>query len=469
MKKTKNVALVLSSGGARGYAHIGAIEELEARGYHITSVVGASMGALVGAMYCAGRLDQMRDWVLGLTRREILSLIDWSPGFNHIVRGNKLMKRLREIVPDVRIEGLSVPFRAVASDLTTQREVVFSKGSLFRAVRASISIPAFLKPVRVGDHILVDGGLTNPLPINRAVRLPDDDLLISVNVSAPASVRVREAREALRRVNRERSFLSMERLTPAWLSDEPGGNYVTLLASSIDLAIQRNTVLMRKLYRPDVEVEIPMNRYGVFDFDMTERIIRSGRSEMAAALDAWEAGAPPSDAPATTTSVPRVPPVATSRAIHVRHACPADIPALLRLLVEINRLHHEGRPDLFTLTRKYDQAALLSLLADPGYTILVAATPADEVCGYAICRLENPPHNAVLKPVRTYYLDDLCVDVSARGCGIGHHLIEAVRSEARQAGCYNLTLNVWACNESARQFYERCGFKVQKTTMEELL
>lgn len=467
MNKTKNVALVLSSGGARGYAHIGAIEELEARGYRITSVVGASMGALVGAMYCAGRFDEMRDWVLGLTRREILSLIDWSPGLNHIVRGNKLMKRLREIVPDVRIEELTVPFRAVASDLTTQREVVFSKGSLFRAVRASISIPAFLKPVRVGDHILVDGGLTNPLPINRAVRLPGDDLLISVNVSAPASIRVREARETLRRLNRERSFLSVERLTPAWLSDEPGGNYVTLLASSIDLAIQRNTVLMRKLYRPDVEVEIPMNRYGVFDFDMTERIIRSGRSEMAAALDAWEADGAARDASSPPAAAVSAAP--GSHEAHVRRACPADIPVLLRLLAEVNRLHHEGRPDLFVLASKYDCASLSSLLADPAYTVLVAAEPSGEVSGYAICRLENPSRNAVLRPVRTFYLDDLCVDAAARGRGIGHGLIAAVRGAARQAGCYNLTLNVWACNESARRFYERCGFKVQKTTMEELL
>lgn len=282
----RDVSLVLSSGGARGYAHIGAIEVLEERGYRIRSITGTSMGALVGAMYAAGRLEVVKEWACGLTRRDVLSLVDWSLGLNHIVRGDRVMNRLRQMVPDTLIEDLPIPFRAVAADLVTQREVVFSHGSLYRSVRASISIPAFFKPVKIGRHILVDGGMANPLPLNRAVRTPGD-LLVSVNVSAPASEEVKRAKLVARR--QHQSALTLERLTPAWLGGEQAGNYFTLLSSAIALLIQRNSVLRQQLTPPDVTADIPMNRFEVFDFDQARRIIAEGRTRMTEALDRYEA------------------------------------------------------------------------------------------------------------------------------------------------------------------------------------
>ena len=135
------VALVLSSGGARGYAHVGAIKALEERGYRIASVAGASMGALVGGVYCTGKLDELTEWFCKLTKREVLSLIDVSLAKSYVMKGEKLMNTIGTMVNDARIEKLDIPFRAIAADLVTQREVVFSKGSIERAIRSSISMP----------------------------------------------------------------------------------------------------------------------------------------------------------------------------------------------------------------------------------------------------------------------------------------------------------------------------------------
>lgn len=282
----RNVALVLSSGGARGYAHIGAIQALEEHQFQITSVAGTSMGALVGGMYCAGRLDAVKERMCSLTRREVLTLIDWSLGKNHLMKGDKVIEVLKEMVPDVRIEDLPIPFRAVAAELETQREVVFSSRSLYRALRASISIPSVLKPIRVGQYVLVDGGVANPLPLNRVVRTPGD-LLVSINVSAPASERVDQLRrEALQR---EQTWMSSiaRKLIP-FSSEEVDSNYATLLLSAFTMMIQRNTVLAQKLSPPDIAVNIPMNRFSAFDFDHAERIIRKGYECTKEAIQQWE-------------------------------------------------------------------------------------------------------------------------------------------------------------------------------------
>lgn len=288
--KQKNVALVLSSGGARGYAHIGAINALEERNYRITSVAGTSMGALVGGMYCAGKLDLVSEWLYSLKRSDVFALVDWSVGMNHLVKGERIMGRLKEMVPDVRIENLPVPFRAVAADLETQREVVFSKRSLYRAMRASISIPSLFKPVRIGRHILVDGGMANPLPLNRAVRT-EGDLLVSVNVSAPASEEVENLKQ-LALQQRHPQLFSLERMVRPFTPDDTDSNYFTLLTSAFTLLIQRHTVLAQKITPPDIAVNIPMNRFNVFDFAQAERIVREGYEAMNEAIDRWESRPP---------------------------------------------------------------------------------------------------------------------------------------------------------------------------------
>ena len=185
--KKKNVALTLGSGGARGLAHIGAIEELERRGYKITSLSGCSIGSLIAGIYASGKLEEARQWFSSLTRKQMLSLTDFSIGLSHLVKGDKVMEAIKEWVPDCLIEDLPIPVALVASDMTTSREVVFRSGWLFNAIRASISIPLCFEPVRVGDSLLVDGGLVNPLPLNRVERR-DDDILIGINISAECTM-----------------------------------------------------------------------------------------------------------------------------------------------------------------------------------------------------------------------------------------------------------------------------------------
>ena len=140
----KDVALVLSSGGARGLTHIGAIEMLEEQGYHITSIAGCSMGALVGGVYAAGKLNEFREWMKGIDRKKMLELTDFSLSLNHFVKGDRIIEAIMEFVPDMAIEDLPVPYCAVATDWVSGREVVFRTGSLFEAIRASISLPCFI-------------------------------------------------------------------------------------------------------------------------------------------------------------------------------------------------------------------------------------------------------------------------------------------------------------------------------------
>ena len=137
----KKVALVLASGGARGMAHIGAIEELEARGYQISSIAGCSIGSLVGGIYAAGKINEARDWFSSLDKRDILSLTDFSFGLSHLVKGDRVLQAIQEWVPDRNIEDLPIPCAFVATDFIHSEEVVFRSGRLFTAIRASIYIP----------------------------------------------------------------------------------------------------------------------------------------------------------------------------------------------------------------------------------------------------------------------------------------------------------------------------------------
>ena len=178
----KRVALVLGAGGARGLAHIGVIEALQARGYEIGAIAGSSMGALVGGIHAAGKLDAYRDWVEGLVRNDVLRLLDVTFGASGFIRGDRVIATLRELVGSHAIESLPMPFVAVATDLATQREVWFQRGPLFDAIRASIAIPMVFTPHVVGGRELVDGGLLAPLPM-AATRAFHCDLTIAVDLN----------------------------------------------------------------------------------------------------------------------------------------------------------------------------------------------------------------------------------------------------------------------------------------------
>ena len=284
--KKKNVALVLSSGGARGLAHIGAIEELEARGYHISSIAGCSMGALIAGVYAAGKIDEFREWMKTVTRRKMFELTDFSLSLNHIVKGKRIIEAIMEFVPDVAIEELPIPYCAVATDLTAGKEVVFNKGSLFEAIRASISLPSFYEPVQRDGMILIDGGVINPIPLNR-VKRQSGDILVGVDVSGHD---YKSQWEEMRRLTEwQKNDKSLKaKILDKLIPDNIEFNYYTMLSRSSSLMIRQNSILMAKLMKPDVLVDIQMSRYGGFDYDKSEKIIAIGRQKTSLALNKYE-------------------------------------------------------------------------------------------------------------------------------------------------------------------------------------
>ena len=279
---TKDVALVLSSGGARGLAHIGAIEELEAQGYRITSIAGCSMGALIGGVYAAGKLKEFREWMKTVDRKKMLELTDFSLSINHIAKGSRILEAIMEFVPDMPIEDLPIPYCAVATDLKAGREVVFDKGSLFDAIRASISLPSFYEPVQRDGMILIDGGVTNPIPMNRVAR-HEGDILVGVDVSGHDYQKQSEIQQELAEKRKRSKSLSQQILNKL-IPDNLEFNYYTMLSRVSSLMIRQNSILMAQLMKPDVLVDIQMSRYGGFDYDKSEQLIAIGRQKTQQAL-----------------------------------------------------------------------------------------------------------------------------------------------------------------------------------------
>lgn len=282
-EESKEVALVLSTGGARGLAHIGAIDQLTEAGYHIHSVAGTSMGALVGGMYAAGKLEKFKEWMTTIDRRKVLSLLDFSLSLNHVVKGDRIINAMMEVVPDMNIEDLDIPYCAIATDAVTGTEVVFNKGSLYEAIRASISLPLFFDPVKKGNRILIDGGLINPLPLNRVNR-KKGDILVGIDVSGHDYQGQVELRKMIREQNDKSAVMSIiNKIIP----DSFDMNFYTLTNRSVSIMIHNNARLSAKLTPPDILVDIPMNRYNTFDFDKYERLSTIGRNKTKAAIEKY--------------------------------------------------------------------------------------------------------------------------------------------------------------------------------------
>ena len=278
----KDIALALSSGGARGLAHIGVIEELESQGYRIASIAGCSMGALIGGVYAAGKLEEFREWMKTVDKKKMLELTDFSLSLNHIVKGTRIIKAIMEFVPDVLIEDLPIPYCAVATDWISGREVIIDKGSLFEAIRASISLPTFYEPVRRDGMILIDGGVVNPIPMNR-VKRHEGDLLVAVDVSGHDYKAQWE--KTIKLTERQKHDKSLKaKLLDMIIPDNIEFNYYTLLSRTSSIMIRQNSLLMAQLTKPDILIDIQMSRYGSFDYDKSERLITIGRNKARKAL-----------------------------------------------------------------------------------------------------------------------------------------------------------------------------------------
>lgn len=324
----KNVALVLSSGGPRGFAYIGAIEELLDRGYNITSVAGTSIGSLIGGMYAAGKLPEIKEWLFSLGVWKVFTLMDITVSRNHLVNGDRVIKAMKEIVPDVNIEDLDIPYKAVATDFYTGEEVIFDKGNLYQAIRASISIPSLFRPVKYGYRTLIDGGIANTMPMDRVARTEGDIMVAidvnDVNVDRIRQILIDDAEKETRkeeeekasaamtknvidsvrhnesltfmeklRLARDEGFRLMKHMTERSpeqddLLDE-GSNYFSLLSRTFSLMNHVNTKLALKITRPDILVSMPFDDFGaISDYAKAEEISEAGREKMKEALDAYE-------------------------------------------------------------------------------------------------------------------------------------------------------------------------------------
>ena len=304
----KKVALVLGSGGARGLAHIGAIEALEERGYTISSIAGCSMGSIIAGMYAAGQLKEAKEWFLQVDMQLILRMMDINLlSSNSLVKGQRIIQELEKIVPDRPIEELNIPCTIVASDMISTEEVIFRSGSLFEAVRASISIPLFFQPVQIGDKLLIDGGILNPLPL-QIVERTEGDILVAMDISGkdamplnpepePIDVEGKLAEIAnrgipvpkavekqLRDLGKRVDDFRMRRAADLGRSV----SFTGMLNRMSDMQIQQNTLLALQLTPPDVHAVMRQYAYNTFDFDKAEQIIAEGKKLMNDALDRYE-------------------------------------------------------------------------------------------------------------------------------------------------------------------------------------
>lgn len=323
----KDVALVLSSGGPRGWAYIGAIEELISRGYNITSVAGTSIGSLVGGIYAAGKLEELKEWLFTLDAWKVFDLMDLSLSKNHIMKGDKVIDALKEIVPDVNIEDLPIPYRAVAADLYTGEEVVFDRGPLFDAVRASISIPSLFRPVKYGFRTLVDGGIVNTMPIDKVIRNGNDILVAfdvnDIDVDAIRATIIGEAQEeedkaaedkaleletrtVMNAIRNNTSLTFMDKLKLAGAqgqkvirhklqSSDPEpelafeDNYYSILSRTFSIMNHALSKLAADIHKPDILVKMPFDAYDeISDYAHAREISEAGRELMRAALDKYE-------------------------------------------------------------------------------------------------------------------------------------------------------------------------------------
>ncbi|MDM1050302.1 patatin-like phospholipase family protein [Sphingobacterium hotanense] len=252
LKSKRKVSLVLGSGGARGLVQIGVIRSLEEKGYEIDEVVGCSIGALIGAAYVEGRLQQLEDWMLSINRSMIFKLLDFTNPKFGLLKGERVFESLKDIFPDKNIEDMDIPFRAIATDIKNEREVVFERGSVYKAIRASIAIPAVFTSVLSDDISLVDGGVVNPLPIN-FVKRKRRNIVVAVNLDGKPNPRYGPV-----------AF------------DKPV-NSIGMLQEAYFVMRRKLAALSVELYKPDYVINIPHNIAGLWDYDKATQLIEHGK------------------------------------------------------------------------------------------------------------------------------------------------------------------------------------------------
>lgn len=273
--RKKTISLVLGSGGARGIVHIGIIQWLEDHGYEIRSISGCSMGALIGGFYAAGRLDAYTEWLEGIDVLDMLKLLDFK-GSGGFVSGEKLMKKLQEIIGEHQIEDLPIKFTAVATDIDTQKEVWINEGPLLNAIRASISLPLFFTPFSYKGKRVVDGGVLNPVPIAPTFH-DNTDLTISVNLGGEAMEKPLLEKEEEKTKSSFKSIVNnyLDKISLPDSFTKENGMY---MVANRSFETMQSSIARMKLaaYPSDIEIDIPINLCGTFEFNRAKELIDYG-------------------------------------------------------------------------------------------------------------------------------------------------------------------------------------------------
>ncbi|SMG13847.1 patatin-like phospholipase family protein [Sphingobacterium psychroaquaticum] len=249
-KSKKKVSLVLGSGGARGLTQIGVIRYLEEEGYEVDEIIGCSIGSLIGGAFACGGVYRLADWMQQLTKTQVFRLMDFSNSRQGLLRGTRVLNTLQDIFSDIDIEDLPQRYVAVATDLAHEREVLFEKGSLYDAIRASIAIPGVFLGVARDNTFLVDGGVLNPLPVNHVSN--KENLIVAVNLEGAYT----EPRIIPSKLN------AMEILQES---------YFAMRRRLISLTIDRN--------QPDYLIDISHDAAGIWDFHRAHELIEIGYKE----------------------------------------------------------------------------------------------------------------------------------------------------------------------------------------------
>ncbi|VAX12083.1 FIG00613342: Bacterial patatin-like phospholipase domain containing protein [hydrothermal vent metagenome] len=292
----KTVSLILGSGGARGYAHVGVIEWLLENHYEIRSIAGSSMGALVGGIYAAGELDTFKQWILALSRSDVIRFLDFSFSSEGLFKGERIISVLKELVGEHEIEDLPVNFTAVATDIERQKEIWLSDGPLFDAIRASIAVPTIFTPHEYRGMRLLDGGLLNPVPVMPTLR-DRNDLTIAVNLNAAHNglpqVNVKAAEGEHMRNSRnpyqQRILDFIESLQRGSKKTAYGRlSMLELVSNSFETMQNALSKLKIAASPPDVLIEIPRSASRAFEFHRASSLIELGHEKTAAVMADWQ-------------------------------------------------------------------------------------------------------------------------------------------------------------------------------------
>lgn len=266
-------------------AHIGVLEELEKQGYQIHSIVGSSMGAVVGGFYAAGKLQEFKEWISNLSKLDVFKLIDFTLFNSGFIKGDKVFEELSNIIQDTQIEKLPIHFTATATDLIGKKEVLFREGSLYDAMRASVAIPNILTPIKKENALLVDGGVINNLPINLAERI-DNDLLIAVNVNAdiPMPKNKKEQKKEEKKEEQKTFYqniiqkfnFNLSKFYQQEKQNEMG--YFNIMSVSFELMRNKMDVYSLQNNPPDLLIETSRLSCNVYDFYKATELIELGKN-----------------------------------------------------------------------------------------------------------------------------------------------------------------------------------------------